>query len=480
MQRRRVRMLMVIGLLASVCLESQAAELLIGGATTNITPDKPVPLSGQMRARIAKKVDSPVTATALALESRQGDKVLEQVIFISCDLVAIREGIADKVRQRLKDRAPDFDVRKLILSATHTHTAPEVREGVYELPRQGIIQPTEYAEFLVDRLAAIAGDAWKGRKSGQVGYGLGHAVVAQIRRAFYANGQAQMYGRTDKPDFRRLQGYEDHGLEVLFFWDKDRRLLATAINVACPAQEVEGLSTVNADFWHEVREALRARHGKDLLVLGWIGAAGDQSPHLMFRKQAEERMRKLRGLTRLQELARRIVVAWDDAYQAAGKEMLADVPLQHHIQTIALPLRVVTKEECAKAQAQVEILSKDPANSARTRWHQRVLERFERQQAGPVPPYEMELHVLRLGDVAIATNDFELFTDFGIQIKSRSRAVQTFILQLSGPGTYVPTPQAARSGGYSAIVESNLVGAEGGQVLVDQTVKAINALWPER
>lgn len=480
MKRGRVRMLMVIGLLASVCLEGQAAELLIGGATTNITPDKPVPLSGQMHARIAKKVDSPVTATALALESRQGDKVLDQVIFISCDLVAIREGIANKVRQRLKERAPDFDVRKLILSATHTHTAPEMREGVYELPREGIIQPAEYAEFLVDRLAIIAGEAWKGRRPGQFGYGLGHAVVAQIRRSLYANGQAQMYGRTDRPDFRRLQGYEDHGLEVLFFWDKDQRLLATAINVACPAQEVEGLSSVNADFWHEVREALRARHGKDLLVLGWIGAAGDQSPHLMFRKQAEERMRKLRGLTRLQELARRIVSAWDDAYQAASKEMLADVPLQHHLQTIALPLRMVTKDECAKAQAQVETLAKNPANSARTRWHQRVIERFERQQAGPMPPYEMDLHVLRLGDVAIATNDFELFTDFGIQIKSRSRAVQTFILQLSGPGTYVPTPQAAQSGGYSAIVESNLVGAEGGQVLVDQTVKAINALWPGR
>ena len=91
----------------------------------------------------------------------------------------------------------------------------------------------------------------------------------------------------------------------------------------------------------------------------------------------------------------------------------------------------------------------------------------------------MDLHVLRLGDVAIATNDFELFTEFGIQMKARGRALQTFVIQLAGPGSYLPTAEAVRGGGYSAIVESNKVGPEGGQVLVDRTVEMINALWPE-
>src|SRR5262249_9891505 len=106
-------------------------------------------------------------------------------------------------------------------------------------------------------------------------------------------------------------------------------------------------------------------------------------------------------------------------------------------------------------------------------------DRYERQKAGPVDPFTMELHVIRLGDVAIATNVFELFTDFGIQIKARSRALQTFVIQLAGPGSYVPTGRAVRGGGYSAIVESNLVGPEGGQVLTDRTVEIINSLWPE-
>jgi hypothetical protein len=73
-----------------------------------------------------------------------------------------------------------------------------------------------------------------------------------------------------------------------------------------------------------------------------------------------------------------------------------------------------------------------------------------------------------------------LFTEFGIQIKARSRALQTCIIQLAGPGSYVPTVRAVRGGGYSAIAESNLVGPEGGQVLADRTVELINSLWPDR
>ncbi|HAK94065.1 MAG TPA: hypothetical protein DCM87_03415 [Planctomycetes bacterium] len=49
---------------------------------------------------------------------------------------------------------------------------------------------------------------------------------------------------------------------------------------------------------------------------------------------------------------------------------------------------------------------------------------------------------------------------------------------LVGGAGYVPTPEAVRGGGYSAIVQSNTVGPEGGQMLVERTVELINGLWP--
>ncbi len=436
---------------AIVAPSASASELHAGAASVSITPDRPVALSGQMHTRISKSVRSPVVANALALESRE----------------------------RVRARIPGFDADKLILSATHTHTAPVLEEGFYEIPKEGVMQPAEYADFLVSRVADAAVAAWESRRPSKVGWGLGHAVVAQNRRSLYADGRAVMYGPTDRPDFRGIEGPEDHGVEALFVWDEAGKLLATAVNLACPSQEVEGESSVDADVWHEIRATLKTRHGADLVVLGWTGAAGDQSPHLMYRKRAEERMRTLRKRSRLEELAARVVAAWDEAHDGARQEPVAGAALVHKVEALDLPPRVVSEADAASAAANVEKLSKDPANRRLVLWHQDVVERRRKQEAGEVRPYRIELHALRLGDVAIATNPFELYTQYGIQMKARSKALQTFLIQLAGPGTYLPTEPAVRGGGYSAIAESNQVGPEGGQVLSDRTVDVINALWPE-
>jgi hypothetical protein len=56
--------------------------------------------------------------------------------------------------------------------------------------------------------------------------------------------------------------------------------------------------------------------------------------------------------------------------------------------------------------------------------------------------------------------------------------LQTFLIQLAGSGSYVPSERAVKGGGYSAIPASNVVGPEGGQMLTEKTVELINSLWP--
>jgi hypothetical protein len=116
---------------------------------------------------------------------------------------------------------------------------------------------------------------------------------------------------------------------------------------------------------------------------------------------------------------------------------------------------------------------------SRLRWHGEVLQRYE--HPGDYAIYPMELHGIRLGDVAIASNAFELFLDYGTQIRARSRGIQTYLIQLAcGCGGYLPTDRAVAGGGYSAIPESGLVGPDGGRLLVDRTVDVLNGLWPSK
>ena len=259
------------------CLTPLArAELLIGTATTSITPTQPVAVAGQFRLRIARKVESLVTANVIAMESRDGTESKDMAIMVSCDLVKITDQVRSRVRDEVHKRLPDIDTSKIVLYATHTHTAPVTSAGTRAIPTEGVIQAKQYVAFLVEQVADAITAAWNSRKSGSVSWGLSDAVVAYNRRAVYADGRAELYGSTNVPEFRGLEGYEDHDINTLFFWNETGKLIGMVVNVSCPAQEVEQRRAVNADFWHPVREALHKRYGDQVCILGCVGAAGDQ------------------------------------------------------------------------------------------------------------------------------------------------------------------------------------------------------------
>lgn len=421
--------------------------LYVGWASADITPDKPVALIGQMRKRIARSALDPLTATALALETRGKNGEKEQAIMISCDVLFIKKVIQERLRIMVKPKLPDFDADNLFMNATHTHTAPGFIDGafkgLYDVGEdEGVMKASEYAEFFLKRVADAAVKAWQNRKPGGMSWALGHAVVGLNRRAHYFDCSSVMYGQTSREDFSNIEGYDDHGVEMLFFWGPSQELTGIIINIACPSQETEGLSEISADFWHDTRVEIRKRLSEDLFILAQCGAAGDISPHRMFRKRAEEIMQKRRGLSWRQEIARRIANVVDDVLPYAKREIQTEIIFKHAAAGVDLPL------------------AEPPAAPF-----------YETDSVQPI-----EFHVIRLGDVALATNPFEIYLDYGIRIKARSRAALTFLVQLSCQHSgYLPTEKAVKGGGYSA--EKYVVGPEGGQVLVNETVKRINAMW---
>ncbi len=455
------------------------AGLLVGWSSVSITPDLPVALAGQFHTRISKYVHDPVTATALAIESGSGESA-DQAVLVSCDLVRTPAVVRDRLRERLDGKLSGFKTGKLLLNATHTHTGPVTVEDRYEIPSEGVIQPSEYVEFLLDKLEEAVVEAWNGRQPAGVSWALSHAVVGYNRRAVYGDGKAIMYGKTGRADFAHLEGYEDHGVELLFFWTPEKRLTGILVNLACPSQVVEGEWYVSADFWHDVKVELRKRHSPDLFVFGMTGASGDQSPHLMLRSKAEETLRNRKGLSERQEIASRIAGAIDRVIDGARADIRNRVVFEHRVEDLDLPMRKVTTAEYEQARHERErLLEAPPSERRRAALLQRaeaVIDRYRTQGAEPL--YRMELHAIRLGGVAIVSNPFELFLDFGIQMKARSPAEQTFIAQLAGAyGAYLPTQRAVEAGGYGAEIASNEVGPEGGKALVDRTVALLESMW---
>lgn len=457
----------------------------IGWARTETTPDRPTNLRGQFHVRISERVNDPLYATALALE-----KDGQQAVLVGLDRVGVPSPIELQVREAVAQRLPDFDSRNIILNASHTHTSPELGEGFYPELGPEVMSPTEYAAFFVERVADAIVQAWESRTDGGVSRGYGHAVVGHNRRLTYMGGSSVMYGKSDRADFSHVEGYEDHGVDLLYTWDPQGELTGVIVNLACPSQVTEGERYVSSDFWHEARLEIGRRLGEEVFVLPQCAAAGDQSPHLLLEQGPEKMMRDRRGLTEREEIGRRIANAVTEVLPYA-REAEYDPAFAHVVAEVKLPVRLVTRAEYDEALAKLAEWEAKPADRGdmdgfshrhvMIRRGNQTIERYESQDGSTC--YPTDVHVVRIGDVAIATNPFELFLDYGLRMKARATAPQTFVVQLCGSGyaesraCYLPTARAAAARSYGAEVVDMVVGPDGGQVLVDRTVELINGLW---
>lgn len=457
----------------------------IGWARTDTTPDRPNNLRGQFVVRISERVNDHLYATALALE-----KDGQQAVLVACDRVGIPSPIELQIREAVAKRMPGFDPRNIILNATHTHTSPELSEAFYPELGPEVMTPTEYASFFVKRVTDAIVQAWESRTDGGISRGYGHAVVGHNRRLSYLGGSSVMYGKSDRADFSHVEGHEDHGVDLLYTWSPQGQLTGVVVNLACPSQVTEGELYVSSDFWHEARLEIAKRVGEGVFVLPQCAAAGDQSPHLLLEQGPEAMMRERRGLTEREEIGRRIADAVEEVLPYA-KEADYDPIFAHTVTEVKLPGRLVTRAEYEEALAKLAEWQAKPADRSNMnefshrhvmiRRCQQTIERYQTQDGSTC--YPVDVHVLRIGDVAIATNPFELFLDYGLRMKARSVAPQTFVVQLCGSGhaetrsCYLPTERAVAARSYGAEVVDMLVGPEGGQVLVDRTVELINSLW---
>ncbi len=496
------------------------SKIRIGWAEETLVPDKKVSLAGQFFERISEYVESEISATAMAVESNG-----EQMIIVSADMTGIPSYIMDMVREKFAKYVSDFDPRKIIVAATHTHTshtiaAPGSAGRSISVARQildeflpdgknyetlvtsddSVMKPEEATEFVTDQIALAAKKAWENREDAFYANEFGRAPVGMCRRVAYNDGSAQMWGDADTATFDALEGGNDSGIELIYTFDKDKKLTGVVANIACPAQILEQRSFISADYWGRAKANIREKLGGDIFLLGLGGAGGDQCPRDLVRwvnpetpiddpnvKRANPKKRKadpsmydISGCNRVgKRISNEIISVYEEI-----EEYKDTAEFKHLVLDLDLPLRKATISDYNNAVRELEYYidkNKDKESfnfedNAKMHVHTGTIARYRTQQTKEI--FTIETHIVRLGDVAFSTNPFELFLDFGNRIKARSNAEQTFIVQLScGVGGYLPTQKAEKAGHYSAYISSGNVGHEGGDMFVRKTVNEINKMF---
>ena len=440
--------------------------LKIGWATRDLTPKRPAMLMGQMYPRVATSALDPITVTAWAVED---------VVFVSCDLALVT---AENRQDVLALLPPEIPAQNVILSVTHTHESLVLVEGPYAHPGGDVMTVAECRAWAAERIAGAIVEAWRTRTPRRVGRAFGHAVVGHNRYAVYADGTGQMYGETNRPDFRAFGGYEDHSVDMFFTWEPDGKLAGIALAIPCPSQVDEHAKEFSADYWHEVRVELRRRFGSQLQVLAWCAPAGDQSPHFLIYKRQEEELRRRRGVTQRQDIAQRVGDAVERAL--AGTPLATDTPVfRHVVRQLKLPPFKVTAKDAVWAQARHDEFVADKNNDPNSWWPKKLREVVETAKGlHKPPPVTVPIHVVRLGDAGFATSPFELFLDFSLRIKARSPAAQTVLVQLTDAnGGYLASERGVKAGSYGAVPSSCAVGPAGGRKLVEVTLAILNDLF---
>ena len=267
-ERCRTIAWILAGLTCLAAAESWAVQLWIGAAAADITPDRSVPLTGYQAVRVSRGILSRARPTSWPWNRGRGTRCSTRRSWSPAICASFAPGIQEAFRKHVAGRLPKFDINKLFLAATHTHTAPEILQERYDegLRRRHAAEGIRPVHVRADGPGSRTGVGEPGRRRRRLGAGTRRGRAQSpggVRRRF-----GRMYGNTNDPQFRGIEGYEDHAVEVLCCYDLQQRLKAAAIALACPSQSVGG-SKLSADFWHDVRRLLQERHGEQLHVLGF-------------------------------------------------------------------------------------------------------------------------------------------------------------------------------------------------------------------
>ena len=442
-RRTLVACVTILGLLGSARANGEPRGCRAGAATSNVTPWLGLSMNGGMTDNPVKHVHDELHARAIVLDDGK-----TRLAFVVVDSCMVPREVVTAAKRRVRERT-GIDPAHVMISATHTHSAPTARPAFQSNPDE------EYPRFLAVRIADAVERAVNNLAPAEVGWGMGknpeHVFNRRWKKApgtippdpfGKSSDRVQMNPPGGGKDLTEPAGPVDPEVGVLAIKTPKGRPMA--LLSAYGLHYVGGVphGHASADYYGVFADRVAQRFAVQACDPPFVaamanGASGDVN-NINFRSGSPPRAPY--------EQIRRVAddLAAEVARVAEGLAYHDRVTLDARAAEMTLGVRKPTARDVARAEAILEAAKGKPLVS---------LEQIYARETVMLATYPAEVPVtiqaLRVGELGILAIPCEVFAEIGLEIKARSPMKETFTIELAnGYNGYLPTRGQHDLGGY--------------------------------
>lgn len=440
--------------------ETKSSNLRVGAAAVDITPKPGTPMAGYYRYRAVEGVRDPLYAKAIVVEQGGGVAAL-----VALDLSGTTRPVVEQARDLIRQQA-GIEPDRVLISATHTHTGPQLPRGslIDEITRANAPEGAEYVKILPLKIAEAVSKAKAALAPAGASAAVGKVQGISFNRRVLRNGasQAIWQPRTIDQATERPAGPIDPDLGLLVFGraDGSDSPVAAYVNFAMHPTSVGGGQQVSADYPGVLTRLLSERHGGNMVALFANGCCGNinHTDYITGTRRTTEQLG-----TALADVAGK---AWPK------REQLMTFTPRARSEMVKLERRRFTEAEIDKAKEIARRMMTESLGTVPMAEAVCILETVAKQEV----PLEAEVQGIALSDeLAIVALPGEIFVELGLAIKAASPFRYTLIAELAnGSIGYIPNREAYPQGNYEVVSARGDAGT--GEKLVEVALSLLRDL----
>ena len=397
-------------------------KLLLGVSKTTITPEIGGNLMGYNPTTYSESIHDDLTATAFAFS--QGET---KALLVTVSLCVIGFDINEKIVTMLSEK---FGIPKynIILCATHTHSGPitKFQAGWGDCDHKYI------EEIMIPGIMKACDEAVGKMQPVKVGIGRGESLVGCNRRELRADNTIALGQNPWAP--------LNKNMTILSFKNEEGEIVANIIHYGCHGTASGCNKEVTRDWPGVMEDALTRDTGGISAFIN--GPQGDVGPRCTNGRT-----------TGAGNIAYAIELG---GYAARDAKTIFDSIKAYHDADltvfggfVAVPLdKRIPREEAEKLLEPIKDKFVNHMGGQRA-YYEEIIESYENGYED-VAERQIQQTIIRIGDAAIVSFPFEMFTEIGMRIDTYCKEIP-YVLSLSnanGSGNYFVTQDQICRGGY--------------------------------